>query len=480
MQKDIQAIIFDMDGVLIDSEPYYLEQQYKAMRGRYSQLHQLELTDIYPLVGIGQAGCKKYWAKLCGRVLDDEFSKELDAVFRGYELDYPKIMRKEAPDLLKKLKNEGYKLALASSSSYENINQVLTSCNIKYFFDVIVSGEQFKVSKPNPEIYLFTSSQLHVDLEKCLIVEDSTPGIKAAKSSGANVAALTDTRFNFEQDIADYHLDRLSDLSALLLALRYPIKAAFFDIDGTLVEKRTHYCADSTKRAIKLLSKVGIKTIVCSGRHPLELIEENLLPDLTFDGYIFLNGQMGYFGNEKIIENAIDDSDLADLRDFCQQEQVSCIVLSENSYACNFVDAAMKEAQDYIGAAIPNCISFADLDKRKILQAVLFVTKKEESKLSGLMPNTARLRWHRVGLDLIRKDSGKAKAIEIFSKYLGIGLENCIAFGDGENDIDMLKTVGIGVAMGNADENVKNASDIVTSSTNEGGILKILTNLGIV
>ena len=79
-----------------------------------------------------------------------------------------------------------------------------------------MSGKQFRESKPDPEIYLYTLSRLGLPAEDCLVVEDSVYGIQAAKAAGLTVAAVRDQRFSFDQSAADYLIDRTADLENIL------------------------------------------------------------------------------------------------------------------------------------------------------------------------------------------------------------------------------------------------------------------------
>ena len=153
----------------------------------------------------------------------------------GCQVYYPDILRKEVRPLLHELKQMGLQVALASSSSRECIEQVLTQCEIRELFDCIVSGHEFTRSKPDPEIYRFTMDKLGRKPEECLIVEDSTYGVQAGTAAGGVVAALRDERFPFDQRAAQLHIDSLAELPALAACGGKRIRAAFFDVDGTLI-----------------------------------------------------------------------------------------------------------------------------------------------------------------------------------------------------------------------------------------------------
>lgn len=106
-----------------------------------------------------------------------EFQEMYAGIWADCRPDYFAILRKEVPELLKEIHRRGYLVALASSTSRAGIEEVLTTCGLKGDFDYIISGEEFKESKPNPEIYLHTAEALHCAPEECLVVEDSTYGI---------------------------------------------------------------------------------------------------------------------------------------------------------------------------------------------------------------------------------------------------------------------------------------------------------------
>lgn len=206
----IQAVIFDMDGVLIDSEGVYLDYQLEFARTKNPAV---TMEQLYPMVG---ATKKDSWEVVERAVNNGQTWEELRSEFRKKdiyeEIDYRKLYRKEATEVLNTLKSEGYKLALASSTHLELVERVLVENGIRDLFETVVSGNQFKKSKPDPEIYLHTASCLGVEPKECLAVEDSTIGITAAHRAGMKIAAIIDERYGFDQSLADYRLPRVKDV----------------------------------------------------------------------------------------------------------------------------------------------------------------------------------------------------------------------------------------------------------------------------
>ena len=214
----IKAVIFDMVGVIIDSEGVYLEYQLEFAKKKNPDV---KLEDLYPMVGATKQEC---WEVVERVVSNGQTWEELRKEFRQRdiysEIDYRSIYRQEVTDTLKQLKEAGFRLALASSTHLELVERVLKENGIRDYFEAVVSGEQFKKSKPDPEIYLYTAGLLKLKPEECLAVEDSTIGITAAYRAGLKIAAVIDTRYGFDQSLADYKLNQVKEVLEAVKAHR--------------------------------------------------------------------------------------------------------------------------------------------------------------------------------------------------------------------------------------------------------------------
>jgi HAD superfamily hydrolase (TIGR01509 family) len=210
----IKAVIFDMDGVLIDSEIIYLDHMYEKLKIKYPQINR---EALFAVVGSTTKRTMEIISDVIGEDVNSPMFQELYAeLWVDCRPDYPSILRKEVPDILKELHRRGYQVALASSTSRAGIDDVLTSCGLKGDFDYIVSGEEFKESKPNPEIYLHTADTLKREPKECLVVEDSTYGIMAGHGAGMTVASVIDDRFSFDRSLADYSINGLWEILDVL------------------------------------------------------------------------------------------------------------------------------------------------------------------------------------------------------------------------------------------------------------------------
>lgn len=208
-QTPFRAVIFDMDGVIVDSEYAYAQEE-RAFLDAFG----IEVSDeeIAQTVGCSRETFNQtvaqWWERGgYGTFTPDEAIARFNEWGKSYVYDYRALMNPGVPETLDVLRARGLRLALASSSPMDNIREVLQACGIEDEFEVIVSGEQFHESKPNPEIYLHTCEVLGLDPGVCCCVEDSPYGIEAGKRAGLTVFAKRENRFPFSQDKADVIID---------------------------------------------------------------------------------------------------------------------------------------------------------------------------------------------------------------------------------------------------------------------------------
>lgn len=184
----IKAVIFDMDGVLVDSEPFHIE-----IEKRQFILNQVSISDEehHQFMGIAtdvmwKTIVQKYDLKLPAETLIEQNRTESIRFFS--EVSEIPVMP-GLVELLEKLKTNNYLLAVASSSFPEIIELILERTGLKKYFQVIVSSQEAGKSKPEPDVFLLAAQKLGVDPSDCLVVEDSANGIKAAQSAGMQCVA---------------------------------------------------------------------------------------------------------------------------------------------------------------------------------------------------------------------------------------------------------------------------------------------------
>ncbi len=254
------------------------------------------------------------------------------------------------------------------------------------------------------------------------------------------------------------------------------IKAAFFDIDGTLVSFNTHRIPDSTVEALNELRAKGIKTFVATGRH--KAVIDNL-GDLKFDGYITLNGGMCLVENQPIYKHSITQEDVNKFIRYQERDPFPTIVFTEKEIYINYSNPEVESVLRILNFPhLPqkDVVKFQD---KEVMQFVSFFQAEQEQQILQELPHCEVTRWHPLFADIIPRGSSKQVGIDKIAEYFGIGIDECIAFGDGGNDISMLRHAGIGVAMGNATDEVKQNADYVTTPIDDGGILYALKHFNI-
>ena len=250
------------------------------------------------------------------------------------------------------------------------------------------------------------------------------------------------------------------------------IKAIFFDVDGTLISHTTGEVPESTRAALEKLREKGIKRVVATGRHMIEL---SILPvsDIKFDGYVTLNGQLVLDGEGKIIyENPIEGKDQKALVRLFNEKKIPVALVEKDRMYINYVNQYVESAQQAVSTPVP---PVGEYTGENIYLAIVYLSKENEHIMSTELPGCTATRWNDYGLDVIASTGGKAKGIKQYLKAVGLTEKDTMAFGDGENDMEMLKLVNIGVAMGNSSVELKDEANYVTGSVDKNGLARALS-----
>jgi beta-phosphoglucomutase len=203
----IKGVLFDMDGVLVDSEPFICE----AAVSMFRELGLKVLPeDFIPFIGMGENRYIGGVAEKYGLAADISRIKA-----RTYEIYKTIIRGKLTPlpgvnEFIDKCRKKGLKLAVATSADYIKMEANLTETGLfKNHFDTTVNGLEVENKKPHPDIYLKASKRLGLHAEECLVVEDALSGIKAAFAAGCRCLAVTTSFGKNELAKADWICDSL-------------------------------------------------------------------------------------------------------------------------------------------------------------------------------------------------------------------------------------------------------------------------------
>ena len=255
------------------------------------------------------------------------------------------------------------------------------------------------------------------------------------------------------------------------------VKAVFFDIDGTLVPFGHHSIPDTTRAALQRLRDAGVKLFISTGRHPAWI---DNLGDETFDGYVAANGSLCLLGDRKteIYRHEVDHEDVKRLVPFANSHPYSFVVVPADgqifttSYNDNFTTS-----QQMLRIPFVPIRKIEDALDMRVVQMMVFTdpeTIKRDRIFDDVLTHCLPTSWNPLFADIVPKGSDKGVGIRKMAEHFGIDISETMALGDGDNDIAMLRAAGIGVAMGQSAEAVKQAADYVTDTVDNDGVAKAL------
>lgn len=260
-------------------------------------------------------------------------------------------------------------------------------------------------------------------------------------------------------------------------------KTIFFDIDGTLLgmkDGRRFQMPESARTALRLLVRGGHRIAICSGRQ--EAFIHKHFPGM-FQSYVAMNGTHVVFEGETVYDRAFSAERVAKL----------CETFTRANCRFIFIGKTHGWSRNIAPEHIPFLNSLYSLPDFLItdwkpedicanMMDFIFENDEEYERCRGLFTDGMVINRHPGGLtsDLSFEGEDKASGIERFLAYSGISKEDTVAFGDGYNDVTMMRAVGLGVAMGNAVDEVKNAAGLVTTDLFDNGIYNGLKKLGLI
>lgn len=256
------------------------------------------------------------------------------------------------------------------------------------------------------------------------------------------------------------------------------IKIAFFDIDGTLIDMNRKIISEKMVYTLKELQRNNILICIATGRTPLEL------PDFQgteFDAFLTFNGSYCYNKQQKIYCNPIPKKDVYQIIENASGIHRPVLIATLDRLAANGKD---QDLADYIAFAkleLEVAEDFWEVVKEEdVYQIMLGCRESDYGKVLEHVENAKIAAWWDRAVDVIPATGGKGVGIGKILEHYHLKKEEAIAFGDGDNDIEMLKSVGLGIAMENSSEKLKAAADKICGHVAEDGIYHYCREQGLI
>ena len=256
-----------------------------------------------------------------------------------------------------------------------------------------------------------------------------------------------------------------------------PVKIIFFDIDGTLVNPRTGRVSDETILTLTRLQEQGILICISTGRAPAGIPD---LGPVKFDAYCTYNGALCYTDSEVIHSDPLTSEDVAQVLHNAAEIGRPVSVAVRHRLAANGLDPDLADYYRLAELELTVAPDFDAVCQESVYQIMLGCRNAEHA---AIIKDTHGVKlaisWDRA-VDVISSSSDKGVAISKVLAHFGLDASQAMAFGDSLNDLEMLKTVGIGVAMGNAIDQLKATADDVCGPVDENGIYHYCVARGLI
>lgn len=258
------------------------------------------------------------------------------------------------------------------------------------------------------------------------------------------------------------------------------IKAIVTDIDGTLYSHKSKRYPASTLEAIRIIRNKGYKIFICSGRNYYLIKKSGILNFIQPDGMITMNGAQVLINHESIYLHPIPQETVNALIKFSKRLKFGLTLIEEFEGHINMIDDRVIQSHEKYGTRFPQPRTFPENYDRVVYQAICFCDEFDESLFLPHLKECKTARWDTYAVDIMPFDSDKSLGMLELLKHLNWTKENVIAIGDGENDIEMIETAGIGIAMGNGKDSLKEKADYVTDDIDKSGYAKALHKFGLI
>ena len=255
-----------------------------------------------------------------------------------------------------------------------------------------------------------------------------------------------------------------------------PVRAAFFDVDGTLLSLAQNRVPESAVAALARLRESGVTPVLATGRTHYLLDKVDLT---AFDAAVTFNGQLVEVGGRVVHSNPLDPDDVASVVRQVERGAFECLFMERDRMYLSGANELTRAME----VLTHNHFELAPVEQaleNDVYQLNVFLAPGEEHLLLDQTAHVKTTRWSELFVDGMPDVGGKDAGVRIVMDELGLAPEECVAFGDGGNDVDMFGAVGTSVAMGNGGSDARAAATYVTDHVDADGVWNACVRLGLI
>lgn len=255
------------------------------------------------------------------------------------------------------------------------------------------------------------------------------------------------------------------------------VKIIFFDIDGTLVDMQAKKISPKTAEALQRLQNRGIRICIATGRPTVCLPK---FEGVDFDAFLTFNGSCCYDRSGPIFRNPLLAEDVQKVIRNAAGLGRPVAIATKDTIAANGEEDDLTDYFAIGGRPVPVAEDFAEISREEIYQMMLGCRESDYPAIVKGTQNAQVVGWWGRAADVVPADGGKGTGIRKILEHYNLDKSEAMAFGDGNNDIDMLNAVGTGVAMGNASAQLKAIADAICGPVTEDGIYHYCVEKGLI